>query len=163
MRDAVFAWRIAAETRDRRANDLTGRGSALHPGRWNEAGQRVVYAASTIALAVLETAARVNPLGLPLDRFVVRIEIPRAVYAKRKELDPVTLDPGWSAIPAGRASIEAASAWYRRAESAVLLAPSVIVPEEPVVLLNATHPDAARIKAAVQRPFHYASVFRDRP
>lgn len=159
----MFAWRIAAETRDRRANDLSGRGSALHPGRWNEAGQRVVYAASTIALAVLETAARVNPLGLPLDRFVVRIAIPKAVYARRRVLEAEALDPAWSAIPAGRASVEAASTWYRRGESAVLLVPSVIVPEEPVVLVNATHPDAARIKAAVLRPFHYASVFRDRP
>jgi RES domain-containing protein len=158
--DAVLAWRIAAQTRDRRANDLSGNGSARYPGRWNEAGQRVVYAASTIALAVLETAAHVNPLGLPLDRFVVRIEIPKAVYARREALEATAMDPGWGAIPAGRASVEAASPWYRRGGSAVLLAPSVIVPEEQVVLINATHPDAAKIKAVVQRPFHYASIFR---
>lgn len=160
MSDAVVAWRIAAQTRDRRANDLSGNGSARYPGRWNEAGQRVVYAASNLALAVLETAAHVNPLGLPLDRFVVRIEIPKAVHARREVLEPTDLDPGWGAIPAGRASVEAASRWYRRGGSAVLLAPSVIVPEEQVVLINATHPDAAKIKAAVLRPFHYASTFR---
>ncbi len=160
MSDAVVAWRIAAQTRDRRASDLSGHGSARYPGRWNESGQRVVYAASTISLAVLETAAHVNPLGLPLDRFLVRIEIPKAVWARRVMLDLAAWDPGWSAIPAGRASMEAASAWYRRGESAVLLAPSVIVPEELVILLNATHPDCARIRATVKRPFHYASIFR---
>ena len=160
MSDAVVAWRIAAQTRDRRANDLSGNGSARYPGRWNESGQRVVYAASTLALAVLETAAHVNPLGLPLDRFVLRIEIPKAVFARHEALEATALDPAWSAIPAGRASVEAASAWYRRGGSAVLLAPSVIVPEERVVLINATHPDAAKIKAFVQRPFHYASIFR---
>lgn len=160
MSDAVIAWRIAAETRDRRATDLSGNGSARYPGRWNEAGQRVVYSASTLSLAVLETAAHVNPLGLPLDRFVVRLEIPKAVYTRRRVLEATALDPAWSAIPAGRASVEGASAWYRRGESAVLLAPSVIVPEEPVVLINATHPDAAKIKAAVLRPFHYATIYR---
>jgi RES domain-containing protein len=156
----VAAWRIAAETRDWRAIDLSGNGSARYPGRWNEAGQRVVYAASTLALAVLETAAHVNPLGLPLNRFVVRIDIPKAVYAKREELDPASLDPAWNAIPAGRASVEAASAWYRRGKSAVLLVPSVIVPEERVILINGAHPDAAKIEATVRRPFHYATIFR---
>lgn len=160
MSEAVLAWRIAAQTRDRRANDLSGNGSARSPGRWNEAGQRVVYAASHLSLAVLETAAHVNPLGLPLDRYVVRLEIPKAVYARRVVLEAAALDPAWSAIPAGRASVEAASTWYRQGESAVLLVPSVIVPEEQVVLVNAAHPDAAKIRASVVRPFHYATIFR---
>lgn len=157
---AVPAWRIAAQTRDYRATDLSGAGAARHPGRWNDTGQAVVYAASTISLAVLETAAHVNPLGLPLDRFVVRIEIPKAVWARREELDPATLDPAWSAIPAGRAGVEATAPWFRDATSAILLVPSVIVPEERAVLVNPAHADAAKIRATVHRPFHYATVFR---
>ena len=50
-------WRIAAETREYPATDLTGAGAAKNPGRWNDYKEPVVYCAPTIAIAVLETAA----------------------------------------------------------------------------------------------------------
>ena len=49
----MILWRIAAETRKYSAHDLTGGGAAAHPGRWNDDKQPVVYAAPTIAIAVL--------------------------------------------------------------------------------------------------------------
>jgi hypothetical protein len=42
----------------------------------------------------------------------------------------------------------------------LLEVPSVIVPEETVVALNAMHPDTARIKAAVVRRFEYQRLLR---
>jgi RES domain-containing protein len=153
-------WRIATETRDYKANDLSGAGSATSPGRWNAAGEHVVYAAPTLSLAVLETAAHLDSAGLPLNRFVVRIEVPADVFAMREEFDPATLDPAWNAIPAGRASAEAGSRWYRAGEAPILLAPSVIVPEERVAIVNARHPAASRIAATTVRRFSYTTLFR---
>ena len=49
-------WRIAAETRQYAADDLSGAGAARHPGRWNDVGEPVLYTAPSISLAVLETA-----------------------------------------------------------------------------------------------------------
>jgi RES domain-containing protein len=46
-------WRIAADTRQYRAGDLTGAGAARAPGRWNDVGEPVIYAALTISMAVL--------------------------------------------------------------------------------------------------------------
>ncbi|MBK9606212.1 MAG: RES family NAD+ phosphorylase [Betaproteobacteria bacterium] len=160
MTATVPLWRIAAETRDYKATDLSGHGAAKYPGRWNAHGERVVYAATSLALAVLETAAHLDDAGLPLNRFVVQLTIPVAVWGARQELQAPALDPGWAAIPAGRASVDIGSAWYKSARCALLLVPSVVVPEEQAVLINALHSDAKTIKARTLRRFDYNSLFR---
>lgn len=153
-------WRIAAETRKYKATDLGGLGAAIHPGRWNDDGQRVVYAALTIALAVLETAAHINDAGLPLNRYLLEIEVPDDVWALREALDVTALSPTWSAIPAGQASVAAGSAWLTSRRSPILLVPSVVVPEEQVALINPLHPASAKITARVVRAFEYNRLFR---
>lgn len=153
-------WRIAAETRAYPANDLSGAGAAAHPGRWNDYGEPVVYCAPTIAMAVLETAAHIDDAGLPLDRFLIRIDVPDDLWAQREELPQDKLPPTWNAIPAGRASVSVGSDWLSSKRSVVLLVSSVIVPEERIALLNPRHADAARISAKVIRPFDYNRLFR---
>lgn len=153
-------WRIAAETRRYAAQDLGGAGAARFPGRWNDDGQPVVYAAPTIAMAVLETAAHLNDAGLPLNRFLVRIGVPEALWSARTVLAPADLPPTWAAIPAGQASVKVGAAWLRDQPSALLQVPSVIVPEESIVLLNPLHPAARQVSAQVVRPFDYGALFR---
>jgi RES domain-containing protein len=111
-------------------------------------------------MAVLETAAHIDDAGLPLNRYLVKIEVPPAVWRKRRELTPSALPPTWNAIPAGTGSAEIGSAWIESMGSAVLLVPSVIVPEERAALLNPRHPEVAKIRAAVVRPFEYNRLFR---
>jgi RES domain-containing protein len=67
----VTLWRIAAESRNCPAADLSGACAAKYPGLWNGVGQPVIYAAPTIAMAVLETAANILDAGLPLNRFLL--------------------------------------------------------------------------------------------
>jgi RES domain-containing protein len=156
----VILWRIAAETRQYRADDLSGRGAARSPGRWNESGQAVLYAAPTAALAVLETAAHIDPGGLPLNRFLVSLDVPLAVWRKRAELDRHALAPACSAIPAGATSAGIGAEWLKSLRSAILMVPSVIIPEEQAALINPVHPDTARIKVQVMRPFEYNRLLR---
>jgi RES domain-containing protein len=156
----VKLWRIAAETRDYAATDLTGAGAAKHPGRWNDYKEAVIYCAPTVAMAVLETAAHVDDSGLPLNRYLVEIDVPNATWARREEVDASKLPPTWASIPAGRASVKFGSDWLASARSLVLIVPSVIVPEEPVALINPAHPDAATIAAKVVRRFEYNRLFR---
>lgn len=153
-------WRIATETRRYRADDLSGRSAAAHPGRWNEEGQPVVYCAPSIAMAVLETAAHIDTRGLPLNRFLVAIDVPDAAWAARILLTPAMLPVAWRAIPAGSASVAAGSRWWAGSASAILEVPSAIVPEEPVCVLNPGHADAAACSATVVRPFEYDRLFR---
>ena len=153
-------WRIAVESRKYAADDLSGAGAAKFPGRWNGEGEPVVYAAPTLALAVLETAAHIDLAGLPLNRFVVEIDVPDSIWAAAGDLPEAALHRSWSAVPAGMASVQVGSAWLKESSSAILLVPSVIVPEESVALINPKHPDARRIKARVVRKFEYDHLFR---
>jgi RES domain-containing protein len=156
----MILWRIATETRTYRADDVSGAGAAKSPGRWNEAGQPVLYTAPSISIAVLETAAHIDDGGLPLNRYLVSFEVPVSVWRKRRTLDVGTLPPTWDAIPAGIGSAQIGSAWIKSLGSALLMVPSVIVPEEHATLVNPAHPDAAQIKAVVIRSFEYNRLFR---
>jgi RES domain-containing protein len=156
----VILWRIATETRSYAADDLSGTGAARRPGRWNDDTQPVIYAASTLALAVLETVAHVQDDALPLNRYVVRIDVPATVWRRRQQLQPAELPTTWDAIPAGRASVAVGSQWLRSRRSPLLMVPSVVVPEEPVVLVNPQHPAALGIVARAVRRFEYNRLFR---
>ena len=153
-------WRIAAQTRNYTADDLSGAGAAKHPGRWNDDGQPVLYTAPTIAMAVLETAAHVDDAGLPLNRYLVQIEVPVGVWAARTVMDVSKLPVAWAAIPAGRASIQTGAEWLRAMATAILQVPSVIVPEECAALINPLHPDAKKLSAKIVRLFEYNRLFR---
>ena len=152
-------WRIAAETRKYAADDLSGGGAAASPGRWNDENEAIVYCAPTIAMAVLETAAHIDDAGLPLNKYLVEIDVPDDVWRKREEVDAASLPSTWAAIPPGRGSVAFGSDWLASLRSPILLVPSVIVPEESISLTNPAHPDAARIAAKVVRLFEYNRLF----
>jgi RES domain-containing protein len=153
-------YRIATETRSYRADDLSGGGAAADPGRWNDKGEAVLYTATSVALATLETAAHVKAAGLPLNKFLVEIILPRRAWTRKEVLDVHALGPAWKAIPPGAASVRAGSAWLRSGRCAVLLVPSVIAPEEFCVLVNPSHVDARGMRAIVRRAMEYDVLFR---
>ncbi len=115
-----------------------------------------MYASSSIALACLETLAHLAAGDLPLNRYLVRIEVPDVVWDAAAIFDP-KLHVGWDAIPTGRVSLDAGEAWVSSRASALLIVPSVIVPEESDVLINPGHPDTARLRAKKLRRWMYDS------
>jgi len=147
-------WRIATDTPAYEADDLSGAGAKATGGRWNEAGTAMVYTASSRALACLETVVHLNAAGLPLNRYLVEIDVPDDLIASAEVVDPRKL-VGWDANPAGRASIAFGTNWVRSNRSALLLVPSVIVPEESNLLINPGHPDATRVIARKVRKWLY--------
>ena len=154
---SVAVWRIAAEAPTYAANDLSGTGAKLTGGRWNSKGVPVVYCATSIALATLETVHQLRGATMPFNRYLVRIDIPDAVYGARQILDP--LPGGWDAIPAGLSAINAGDAWIASGASALLLVPSVIVPDEYNVLINAQHDDASTLLATTLKRWIYDPRF----
>jgi RES domain-containing protein len=148
-------WRIATDTPACQAHDLSGAGAKATGGRWNEAGIPVLYASETRALACLETIVHLNAGGLPLNRYLVALTIPDDVWANAETKTPGTLPVGWEAAPPGQASMELGTAWLRSGSSALLLVPSVIVPEESNILINPAHADSARITTVKLRRWLY--------
>lgn len=148
-------WRIGSDTPDYLADDLSGTGARLTGGRWNRRGMPVLYCADSAALACLETLVHLGSGGLPLNRYLLAIEIPDAVWAAREEWTPTRLPVGWDAFPAGKISLDFGDQWLAAKRSTVLCVPSAIVPEDVVVLINPAHPDAAGISAKKLRKWLY--------
>jgi RES domain-containing protein len=148
-------WRIATDTPAYEADELSGAGAKATGGRWNAAGVPCVYASESRALACLETVVHLNAGGLPLNRYLVAITVPDDVWADAHLETTASLPVGWDAEPAGRASIGFGTNWVRSAQSALLVVPSVIVPEEYNMVLNPLHPASARITAVKVRKWRY--------
>lgn len=148
-------WRIGSDAPGYMADDLSGRGAEKDGGRWNLPGSPVIYAASTRALACLETIVHFNAGGLPLNRYLVQFDVPDDLWRKAETLDVRALPVGWDAEPPGKVSLDAGEAWLKRKASLLLIVPSVIVPEEQNVLINPLHRGAAAVAARKVRKWIY--------
>ncbi len=144
------AWRLTREP----FRALDGRGGEVADGRWHRRGQRVVYAAASPSLTVLEVLVNLDlPLELLPDDFVLmKINIPDEIGIKQVGVGD--LPPGWD-TPEGLPAREFSARWIGEEESAVMLVPSAIVPEENNVLINPRHSGAAKIFEDSYRPFEF--------
>lgn len=147
-------WRIAADTPHYEAHDLSGKGAEASGGRWNRPGTTMVYASTSRALACLETVVHLAKTPLPLNRYLVAIDVPRQTWEAAASFD-TSHSIGWESEPAGKVSLDWGSAWARGTSSLLALVPSVIVVEELNVLINPRHPDAKRLRAAKVRRWLY--------
>lgn len=154
MTAPVLLWRIAGDMPNSAADELTGEESVRSGGRWSDPGVPLVYACTSRALACLETLVHLEPGENPADRFLVEIEVPAALWAQRARFEPEQ-QPGWDAIPPGRASRDWGCEWMRAGRSALACVPAVVAREEWNVLINPSHPDAAAITARRVRRWVY--------
>lgn len=153
----ISVWRIGTDTPDYTAEDMQGIGAKMTGGRWNRKGTALVYAASTRALACLETVVHLAAGGLPLNRYLVQIDIPDDVWRMRQINTEKSVPVGWDALPAGKVSLDLGDAWVRGGASCILQVPSAIVPEESNLLINPAHPTITRIRAVKVRKWQYDS------
>lgn len=155
MSVAKEVWRIAPDTPDCAADDLSGKGAEKTGGRWNRRGIALLYCSATVSLACLETLVHLaGAAPLPLNRYLVKIAIPPAAWRGRTILRPGER-VGWEAVPPGVVSIGWGSDWARCVRSLVAEVPSVIVPEEANILINPRHRDAKRLRARKVRRWTY--------
>ena len=155
MSAAVALWRIAVDAPDYTTDDTTGAGAKATGGRWNRKGRAVLYTSRHMSLACLETVVHLKTGSLPLNRYLVRIELPAAAWAARVEHSADSLPVGWDALPEGRVSLDIGDAWLAESASPVMVVPPVIVPEEHNVLVNPAHPLARGVKARKLRKWLY--------
>lgn len=152
---AHVLWRIAVDTPDYTADDLSGLGAERSGGRWNRKGSPMLYGSETIALACLETLVHLaggDPL--PLNRYLVRISVPESAWMTRTLFD-LSTHVGWDAQPCGKVSLDWGSAWLRSESTLIAQVPSIVVPEESNLLINPTHADAVLVRAEKLRRWTY--------
>jgi RES domain-containing protein len=157
MTVSVPVWRIGTDAPTYASDDLSGEGSKQTGGRWNRKGVPVVYASQSVALACLETLVHINASGLPLNRYLVRIDIPIDVWRKATRLEAASLPIGWDATPTGKVSLDIGDQWLASNSSSLLIVASAIVPQEHNVLINPSHPDTASITATKVSKWLYDS------
>ncbi|GAB3538498.1 RES family NAD+ phosphorylase [Noviherbaspirillum agri] len=151
-----LVWRIATDTPDYTADDLSGTGAKLTGGRWNRIGTPMLYCAENVALACLETFVHLNSGGLPLNRYLVQVAIPDTLWQAATRPDILSRSHvGWDAMPHGKVSLDIGEQWAAGRASALMIVPSAIVPEESNILINPAHPDAAKITATKLRKWLY--------
>jgi RES domain-containing protein len=120
--------RVYRIARQKWINDHTGSGV---PGRWNQAGSRALYTASSIALALLEILVRITPEQLPEDYLWTTTDIPED-----------SIDVAVDELPDETAKF--GTEWLDSGSAVALAVPSVIVPELNY-LLNPNHTDFSRM------------------
>jgi RES domain-containing protein len=125
-----------------------GTGAAIHGGRWNQIGAAVIYATSSLALAMLERLVQRRNLGGTL---VVEAEMPEGIAIDDLMAAP---PPGWRLLGSPEAAA-AGGAWLAASRTALLRVPSAVVPREANYLVNPAHPDATRIRVGAPEPLEW--------
>ena len=148
-------WRIATQSPEYDAKDLSGAGAKITGGRWNRRGLAVLYCADTASLACLETLVHLGSGGLPLQRSLIAIDIPDAIWKAREIHTALALPPKWNTCPVSQASMDFGDAWLMSERSVVMVLPSAIMPEDAIILINPKHKDASKITASRLRKWDY--------
>lgn len=155
MSVAISLWRIAVDAPQYLADDMTGAGAKATGGRWNREGRAVLYTSASVALACLETVLHAKMGSLPMNRYLIRIDLPLDAWSARVEHTAQSLPFGGDALPEGKVSLDLGDAWLAAGGSPVMVVPSVIVPEERNVLINPEHPLCQGAKAHKVRKWLY--------
>lgn len=113
-----------------------GEGARRYGGRWNSAGNRCVYLATSESLAILEVLVHLNDTELLNDYDLYRIDIDEALII---ELDQSYLPDDWQEDPAPSSTAQIGDEWLESEMSLCLKIPSTIVPREFNCLLNLQH------------------------
>ena len=114
----------------------------------------MIYTASTLSLAALETLVHFAIDTAPVDYNALTIRVPDDAVENvaKKELPA-----DWYATPPPAACQQLGARWAANAQSLGLAVPSAVVPSETNILLNPLHPDFANVVLEKQEPFLFDS------
>jgi RES domain-containing protein len=145
----MVVWRVARKAHT--ARPLSGEGARLYGGRWNHIGVPIAYTSQSLSLAVLEYLVNLSIADLPEDLFSIRIEIPDDFARSEIALDE--LPDTWRTYPAVEELKDIGTNWARKGDTPVLLAPSVVIPDELNCLINPMHARKREIVVDRVEPF----------
>ena len=121
----------------------SGAGALTTSGRWHHKGTRIVYTASSLALATLELRVHLPTEPTLTDFVFVPADVPDDIQPEEHCGAP--LPAGWDALPAPDSCQRLGTAWVRKGRRLITRVPSAVLPGESNYLLNPAHPDFSRV------------------
>ena len=147
----MICYRLA---KARYMDSLDGYGAALRGGRWNGVGVKVVYTASSRALAMAEMLVHLDMEDVPDDYHMMSIEVPDDVG--RHTISPNQLPVHWNKmIEFLRLTKSMGNDFIRDKKYGVLIVPSAVVKGDVNILINPTQPSFSKIKIIGTEPFPF--------
>jgi len=134
------------------ASVRNGEGARLYGGRWNPVGLPAVYLAGSRALAALEVVVHAPRQVLRMEWSLFEVEIPDEWIESSAHLK---LPADWQHRPDSLGAQALGGEWLKRGKGVALQLPSVIIPEEAVILVNPMHPDAPKLGWSDGRVFRF--------
>ncbi|AYL96954.1 RES family NAD+ phosphorylase [Mucilaginibacter celer] len=139
-------------TREKYAQDLSGRGGLLSAARWHD-HVPVIYSSVNSSTAILEVLVHLQPEEIHNDLMIMSIVVPDDVISE--ELAIAELPAGWNNYPAPAILKQIGNAWLASKSALLLYIPSVIDPLAKNVLINPLHSDATQLKIGELQPFTF--------
>ena len=131
---------------------LQGEGGRLADGRWHTAGRRIVYCASSEALAILELRVHLGRY-IPHSEYLMHtIHIPDDCI---ESPPPESFTKGWNAVPHTVVSQTVGDGWLRSRRGLALRVPSVHSQSDTNILLNPDHPDIQRARVLARSRYQF--------
>jgi RES domain-containing protein len=107
--------------------------------RWNKAGQFVIYASGSRALATLELVVHRSAIIQSESYKVMVIDIPIAKPEMVLEIKQSELPSNWNTLQSYPRLQEIGSKWYENKASLILKVPSAMIPQEHNFVINTAH------------------------
>lgn len=138
-------WRVS------RYGGFDGEGARRFGGRWHSAGTAVIYAAASLALAMLEFLVHADRRDPAQPVFAHYVDVPEGISVET--VDQGSLPPDWRAHPGPLALREVGSRWASTRSSLLLSVPSAVLGVAPSLtasernyLMNPAHSDFRHVR-----------------
>ena len=134
-------------------NLLQGDGGRLADGRWHRLRRRIVYCASSEALAVLELRVHLGRYIPHSDYLMHTIDVPDN---RIESLPAKALANGWNSVPHTPVSQAIGDEWLNSGRALALRVPSVHSQSDTNILLNPENPDIQHVRRLLARsPYQF--------
>jgi RES domain-containing protein len=133
------------------ADAFSGRGGMMVAARWHPIGTSLVYTSGSLALAALEFFVNWNRRSAPEPLVAIPVDIPDAV----SRIEQKRMPADWRLHPVPKSTQKIGAEWIKSGASAILVVPSVIVPQEKNLLLNPNHADFKKLHLGKPEAFSF--------
>ena len=131
---------------------LSGEGSRLYGGRWNNKGTKIIYTSESRSLATVEYLVHVPLQIIPKDLYIAEIDLPDVEI---EIVEASSLETNWQDYPSPKSIRDIGDTWQRDNKTLLLRVPSAVIKNEWNILVNPDHRQFHTVKIASIEPYSF--------